>query len=330
MRLPHNLIERLTLVAGSPEELCAALGDAAGGEEVIEIERLSAAGLPPITSLNALSVMTGYNPGLVWALANRTARYYRLFEIPKGRVTRQIEAPRVALKLIQKWLSHHFSSKWKPLGEVHGFVPGRSHLTAASVHLRAEWILSIDLENFFPSTPIDQIRGSLRKLGYQDGDGLELLSSLLSFRGRLSQGAPTSPVISNIALSDIDGSLSVVARDFGIRFTRYADDITFSGTADVDFPDNLLAIVREKFTGTPWRISEKKIHVAKSPARRKVHGLLVHGNELRLTKGYRNRLRAYRHLMHLGGIAADDFRRVAGHLNYATQIERNKSGDRER
>jgi hypothetical protein len=325
MRLPHNLIERLTLVAGSLEELCAALGDAAGGDEVAEIGRLCAAGLPPITSLSALSVMTGYNPGFVWALANRTARYYRTFEIPKGRATRQIEAPRVALKLIQKWLCHHFSAKWKPLDGVHGFVPGHSHLTAASVHLRAEWILSIDLENFFPSTPIDQIRGSLRKLGYKDGDGLELIANLLSFRGRLSQGAPTSPVISNIALSDIDGLLYGIARDLGIRFTRYADDITFSGMAGVEFPEDLLARVREQFVGTPWRISEKKVHIARSPARLKVHGLLVHGDELRLTKGYRNRLRAYRHLMHLGRIAASDVGKVTGHLSYASQIERNKS-----
>lgn len=324
MRLPHDLTERLTLVAGSPTELIAALGDAAGVEEVAEIERLSAAGLPPITSLRALSVMTGYNPGFVWALAHRTTRYYRVFEIPKGRATRQIEAPRVALKLIQKWLSHHFSAKWKPLDGVHGFVPGRSHLTAASVHLRADWILSIDLENFFPSTPSDQIRGSIRKLGYQDGEGLDLLENLLSFRGRLSQGAPTSPVISNIALSDIDGVLSGVATDFGIRFTRYADDITFSGTADVEFPEDLLAKVREQFVGTPWRISEKKVHIAKSPTRRKVHGLLVHNDELRPTKGYRNRLRAYRHLMHLGRIADDDLGRITGHLNYASQIKRNK------
>jgi len=306
MRLPHNLTERLTLVAGSPAELSAALGDAAGGEEVAEIEQLSAAGLPPITSLGALSVMTGYNPGFVWALANRTERYYRVFEIPKGRATRQIEAPRVALKLIQKWLSHHFSAKWKPLDEVHGFVPGRSHLTAASVHLRAEWILSIDLENFFPSTPIGQIRGSLRKLGYPDGEGLELLANLLSFHERLSQGAPTSPVISNIALSDIDGALAGIARDRGIRFTRYADDITFSGAVGVEFPEDLLTKVREQFAGTPWQVSERKVHFAKSPARLKVHGLLVHGDELRLTKGYRNRLRAYRHLMHLDRIAADD------------------------
>lgn len=325
MRLPHNLIERLTLVAGSPAELCAALGDAADDEEVAEIERLSAAGLPPVTSLGALSVMTGYNPGFVWALANRTTRYYRVFEIPKGRTTRQIEAPRVALKLIQKWLSNHFSAKWKPLEMVHGFVPGRSHLTAASAHLRAEWILSADLENFFPSTPTDQVRDSLRKLGYQDGSGLEVLANLLSFRGRLSQGAPTSPVISNIALSGIDAALSDIARYFGVRFTRYADDITFSGVTGVPFPEDLLALVRQQFLGTPWRISERKLHVAKSPMRLKVHGLLVHGDELRLTKGYRNRLRAYRHLMHMGRIAADDAVRVTGHLSYASQVERTNS-----
>lgn len=180
------------------------------------------------------------------------------------------------------------------------------------------------MENFFPSTPIGQIRSSLCKLGYRDGEGLELLTKLLSFHGRLSQGAPTSPVISNIALTDIDGALSAIAQDHGIRFTRYADDITFSGATGVEFPEDLLAGIQEKFAGTPWQISQRKVHFAKSPARLKVHGLLVHGDELRLTKGYRNRLRAYRHLMHLGRISADDVGRVTGHLNYASQIERSK------
>jgi hypothetical protein len=324
MRLPHKLIERLTLVAGSPRELCAALGDAAGDNEVEEIERLSAAGLPPITSLGALSVMTGYNPGFVWALANRASRYYRVFEIPKGRTTRQIEAPKIALKFVQKWLSYHFSKQWKPSDEVHGFVPGRSHVTAASVHLRAEWIFSIDLENFFPSTPTEMIRGSLLKLGYQGEEGLDLLAGILSFRGRLSQGAPTSPIISNISLSDVDGALSRIAMDYGIRFTRYADDITFSGPTGVEFPERLFTRVQEQFAATPWKISQRKVHLAKTPARLKVHGLLVHGDEIRLTKGYRNRLRAYRHLMDSGRIATDDRGRVIGHLNYASQIERSK------
>jgi len=325
MRLPHNLIERLTLVAGSPAELCAALGESIAVGEPAEIERLHAAGLPPVTSLGSLSVMTGYNPGFVWALLNRTEKYYRVFYIQKGRHRRQIEAPRVSLKLIQKWLGYHFAAKWQPLNEVHGFVPGRSHLTAASEHLRAQWIVSLDLENFFPSTPTGEIRHSLLELGYRERDSLDILVKLLSYEDRLSQGAPTSPVIANIALAKIDKSLSAISKELGIRFTRYADDITFSGLERLANANDIINRVIELLAGTPWRIANQKIHVAESPDRLKVHGLLVHGDKIRLTKGYRNRLRAYRHLLGTGRISDDDLARIKGHLNYGDQVEKSNS-----
>jgi RNA-directed DNA polymerase len=321
MRLPHTLVDRLTLVASSPDDVCTALGDAIKTEEETEIHRLCDAQLPPITSLAALSVMTGYNPGFVWLLANRTDRFYRVFEIPKGRSVRQIEAPRVALKLIQKWISVHLSSQWRTLDEVHGFVRGRSHLTAASAHLGAKWILSVDLENFFPSISAEKIRESLQAVGYRDGEGLEILVKLLSFKGRLCQGAPSSPVISNIAFATVDSALCDMAEKHSVRFTRYADDITFSGQDTRCNPESLLDELLHIIKETPWKISERKIHIAKHPTRLKVHGLLVHRENLALTKGYRNKIRAYKHLLRKGRIADGDRKRVTGHLNYAAQVD---------
>lgn len=319
MRLPHQITEDVCLFAGDAEGVISALGEACTTEEAAEIARLVAAGLPPVTSRNALAVMTGYNLGFLWSILDRSHRHYRVFEIPKGRAKRQIEAPKVGLKVIQKWLSVHFERKWAPHVIVHGFVKSRSHITAARVHLAAEWVVSVDIENFFPSTKLNEIRKALIRLGYRTDDSLEILCSLCCYQGRLSQGAPSSPVMSNIALHPVDEALFEIAQRYQSKLTRYADDVVLSGEGSV--PEGLLEDVGHVFIGTSWALSERKRFSAQLPQRLKVHGLLVHRNELRLTKGYRNRIRAFRYLQAKGKIAVQDRPRIAGHLNYATQIE---------
>lgn len=320
MRLPHQLTENIGLIVNSPEELFSGLGEDCAAEEADEIKRLFSVGLPPITSLGALAVMTGYNPAFLWSMMDRSHKHYRVFEIPKGSAKRQIEAPRVALKLIQKWLSIHFERKWVPHDAVHGFVKGRSHITAAHAHLGAEWVMSVDIENFFPSTSIGEVRRTLNRLGYQTEASLSALCKLLCYRGRLSQGAPSSPVISNIALHPVDEVIFALSEIYGAKFTRYADDVVLSGKGSA--PKELLDEVERSFVGSQWTLSGRKRFLAQLPQRLKVHGLLVHGGQLRLTKGYRNQIRAYKYLQAKGVIKDDDSRRITGHLNYACQIDR--------
>lgn len=73
---------------------------------------------------------------------------------------------------------------------------------------------------------------------------------------------------------------------------------------------------------TPWQLADDKTRLAEVPQRLKVHGLLVHGSRARLTKGYRNKLRAYRHLLETKRIGDDDVARVKGHLSYASFVDR--------
>lgn len=94
MRLPHNLIENIGLLTDSPEELIAALGTKCSDQEAQEIIRLSGLGLPPVTSLEALAVMTGYNPGFIWSLVDRPHKYYRVFDILKGLNAARLKRPR--------------------------------------------------------------------------------------------------------------------------------------------------------------------------------------------------------------------------------------------
>lgn len=319
MKLPQPLLESLFFQFTSLDEMGRAMAQFWEPDEAAEAKRLVDRGLPPVTSVMALATMLGLNPGLVWSMRHRPQRYYRSFSIPKGNGRRYIDAPRVLLKIIQKWISVHLVRVYVAPAHVYGFVPGRSHIDAASLHCGARWVFSVDIADFFPSTRATQVFQALSALGF-NLQSAELLSQLMCLRHVLAQGAPTSPVISNVCMSEVDRQLAGIASTHGLRLTRYADDIVFSGTADV--PINLEQDVRAIFALTPWRIADSKVSMDVAPARLKVHGLLVHGDVVRLTKGYRNKVRAYQHLMDRSSIKQEDLARVRGHLEYSKRIER--------
>lgn len=319
MRLPQHHLESVCFLFEHSSELIKAMGDKCPPEEAAEIERLFGLGLPPITSENALATMLGYNPGFIWSLLNRTNRYYRQFDIPKGTGTRRIDAPKVALKAIQKWLSQHFQRRWIPNEYIFGFVPGKSHMDAASKHLSSKWVYSVDIANYFPSVSIARVHNALEDLGYSTESSLKIISALCCLRGGLVQGSPASPILSNIVLKRLDTELAGLAQRSNWKFTRYADDIVFSGKDDVSQED--LNFINRLVNQDGWTISDKKIYLAKHPNRLKVHGLLVHGEKIRMTKGYRNRIRAYRHLLDSGKIKNQDLAVIQGHLNYASQVD---------
>ncbi len=319
MRLPPPLLESQYFLYSSLGELSRALGDAARPEELAEIEKLVLLDLPPVTSRLQLATIFGVNPGLIWSFENRTRKHYRSFFIPKGRTTRQIDAPKVALKIIQKWLSVHLSRGFKPEDHVFGFVSAKSHIQAAALHVDAQWVFSVDIQDFFPSTPIQLVMDSLEAIGF-GREGAMLVARLSCLAGFLAQGAPTSPVLSNICFRSIDEALVAIATRYGVRMTRYADDIVFSGMDE--YPEQLETDVRGLFSAGPWTLAEHKVRLDKLPARLKVHGLLVHGSKIRLTKGYRNRLRAYRHLMAHEKVLDADLAKIKGHLNYAASVDK--------
>ncbi len=318
MRLPQLLIESLLFQYETVDDLVLSLGQDVSVAEAADIRRLVALGLPPIISRDVLATIIGVNPGLIWSMERRPHRYYRYFTIKKGVGERHIFAPRVALKIIQKWLSHHLANAYQAPPHVFGFVAGRSHLQAASVHCGARWVHSVDIRDFFPSTTANILSATLQAIGYNDLSS-ELIARLCCLNGRLAQGAPTSPTLSNFVFREMDSRLTQVAERFGARLSRYADDIVFSGTENL--PEELPACVAELFVGQPWQLAPEKTETAVLPHRLKVHGLLVHGDKIRLTKGYRNRIRAYEHLQARGRISEADARRVGGHLMFARQVK---------
>lgn len=317
MRLPHSLINSKFFLFDSAVELVGAVGSDISQDDIAEIQRLDELGLAPVISRDVLAVMIGVNPGLIWSMERNPSKYYRHFIIKKGKGNRHIFAPKVALKIIQKWLSHQFGEIYSPPEHVFGFVPGRSHLQAASVHCGASWVFSVDIKDFFPSITAAQVQNTFVAMGY-NASASEFITRFCCLSGVLAQGAPTSPILSNLAFREADKKIADIASHYEARLSRYADDIVFSGTGEL--PTDLPTKVAQLFDELPWNLAPEKTEAAILPKRLKVHGLLVHGNHIRLTKGYRNRIRAYQHLLASGKILEEDRKRVEGHLKYASQV----------
>jgi hypothetical protein len=162
------------------------------------------------------------------------------------------------------------------------------------------------------------IHDSLQSLGYSK-NGADLITALCCYGQGLAQRSPASPVLSNLAFRSVDLQFSQITEQSRLQYTRYADDIVFSGLGI--FPEELPSKVRQIIEHHGWMVAEHKETLSLSPKRLKVHGLLVNGSKPRLTKGYRNRIRAYKHLMSFGRVAPEGLLRVKGHLAYAASVE---------
>lgn len=296
----------------------SALDDDVRHEFEEEILTLHAKGLPPIVSIRALAVLFGIRSQFIGAICKRPSRYYRTFTIRSGKKLRRINAPRVAVKVIQKWMGHEISRNASFSDSVYGFVPGKSAIAAANVHCGASWVFSTDIHEFFASTSESCVSQGLQAIGYS-ARASELVARLSSLDGFLAQGSPASPVLSNIAFAPIDAKIENYCDAHELEYTRYADDVVVSGKDDP--PSDLKVQVQEIITSAGWDINESKTHLHSKPQRLKVHGLLVNGTRPRLTKGYRKRIRAIRYLLEKARIADEHILSAKGHLAYAKSID---------
>jgi RNA-directed DNA polymerase len=303
----------------SVDELVTALSPPTREHYEAALRNLCDRNLPPAISVHVLATLFGYSPSFVVALLRRPERYYRSFSIQSGKKTRTILAPKVSIKIIQKWIGGNIERNVNWLPCVYGFVRGRSPIDAASVHCGSDWVYSIDLKDFFPSTLSGTVQAALVDIGYSQHSA-ELISRLCCYNGRLPQGAPSSPVLSNLAFRHFDEHLMNLSQSLDIRYTRYADDMVFSGIGEL--PDGFKEAVQAIFSKSDWVFSEDKEYFACKPSRLKVHGLLVDGAAPRLTKGYRNKIRAFEHLMASGKINEKDVRRIRGHIAYSDFVKR--------
>lgn len=171
---------------------------------------------------------------LVHILYRSPQRYaYTKFSIPKrsGGV-REIAAPANSLKILQAKLNSVLQIVYKSKPAAHGFISGHSIVTNALAHTGKRFVLNLDLEDFFPSIHFGRIRGAFMGQPYNvSAAAATVLAQICSTPDGLPQGAPSSPMVSNLVCARLDGELQRLAKKHRCTYTRYADDISFSTTA---------------------------------------------------------------------------------------------------
>jgi RNA-directed DNA polymerase len=256
---------------------------------------------------------------------------YTVFDVPKkseGR--RQISAPITPLKIIQSKLNQVLQAVYvnqaKP--SVHGFIYERNIVTNASVHRKKRYVLNLDISDFFPSINFGRVRGMFIAIPYELPDEVAtVLAQICCWNNLLPQGAPTSPVVSNMICSKMDSQLQRLAKIHKCYYTRYADDITFS-TSLKNFPRSL-ALIQNFGTGNQLTVGEElesiikengfelnpgKLRLQSSGERQEVTGIVV--NEFpNLTRRYVRQIRAMLHAWEKYGEDKAEQEYVSKYLN---------------
>jgi RNA-directed DNA polymerase len=161
-----------------------------------------------------------------------TGIYYNQFRVPKkGIGHRDIAQPLRGLALAQDRFCLVLKYVYNPGQYVKAFVKGTSFVENAQYHQGQQWILNIDLQDFFPTVSFPRVRGVFmsRLFGFNPRVAT-ILARVCTFQGVLPQGASTSPVLANIVAKPLDKLLLNLAKADQIKYSRYSDDITFSSS----------------------------------------------------------------------------------------------------
>lgn len=217
----------------------------------------------------------------------RNSKHYVKFSIPKkSGGKREIYAPQKMLKSLLRCVNLLLQSIYEPSLAAMGFVPGRSIVDNAKKHLGMNYVLNMDLSDFFPSISQARVWGALKSkaIGFNENVASALAGlccTEMQFedgqtRCVLPQGSPASPILTNIICINLDRRLTGLAKRFGANYTRYADDITFSSQHNI-YKENgeFILELRRIIADQNFRINEKKTRLQKRGARQEVTGLVV-------------------------------------------------------
>lgn len=232
-------------------------------------------GYPPLVRADVLAYMLGVSNGLIVSLSKFQEKNYRIYEVKKaGGGTRVIEAPRSYLKMVQRWIYDYVLSRTELPEYITGFAPGKDIFKNADIHLKIKKknVMIIDIKNFFPSISERRVFEVFRRFGFPVKVSYRL-AKLCTLEKRLPQGAPTSPMLANIAFLPVDLRLEELARTWGCAYSRYADDIAFSREEMFAMEDmnEVIRIVRDE----GFEINDKKSRIIGSGGRQVLAGLVV-------------------------------------------------------
>lgn len=285
----------------------------------------------------AIARHLGVRAASIARVINNAPHRYKHYVIPKRTGgMRHIYHPTPELKVIQRWIVGELLANVPVHPVVYSYMPGRSIAMHARVHVRSRYFLRLDFKDFFPSITDDVLLTFLRKKS-EDG-AIDLSMNAISDVVRLvcrfsvadggglalSIGAPSSPMISNMVLFDLDEKLSQFARSVGVLYTRYADDIYFSSSRAgilAEAEGRLREVIRDGFS---WlSLNEGKSLRMTRKRRVTITGINVTcQSSISVGRGVKRKIKTEIYLVKTNNSDGVDVQRLRGLVSYCFGVER--------
>lgn len=218
---------------------------------------------------------------------NIDLNYEEIIIKKKNKNLRYLNEPSPILKSIQKRILKNVLEEKMISKCAYAYKKGLSTVLNAKNHVGCKVILKLDIENFFDNINFYKVYNSCfnenlypKKLGM-------LLTNLCVYNDILPQGSPTSGYISNIVLRNFDCNIDAYCKDKNINYTRYSDDMTFSGDFDIR---KLIKYVNELLYKEEFKLNKSKIKVVLNTTRQQVTGIVVN-EKINLSKNYKRKIR---------------------------------------
>ncbi|MGO4820743.1 MULTISPECIES: reverse transcriptase family protein [unclassified Flavobacterium] len=286
-------------------------------------------GVPIIYNSTHLSLLVGYKKQYLKKAALYSNHFYRDFTIiKKNGKKRIISEPLPSLMEIQQWILQNILYQVPVSPFAKAYKPKTSLSENLKFHKKQRTVFTLDLENFFPSISADSIEKVFIEMGYSNALA-RLLSQLCTRDNSLPQGAPTSPYLSNLIFREADKSIANYCIANRIRYTRYADDLSFSGDFD---SKSVLHFVTNVVEQLGCKINTTKTKLMTPNMRQTVTGIVVN-DKPQVVFHKRNALRQAMYYIQKYGIdehiAFRDIRQsnylqhLLGKINFVLQINPN-------
>ncbi|URQ74639.1 MAG: reverse transcriptase family protein [Candidatus Ochrobactrum gambitense] len=243
--------------------------------------------------LETTSQFLGFAPQRLFYLASSSSTLYRTIEIPKRsnpEKLRKIDIPISELKGVQRVISKKIFLGASVNSSVFSYVSGRSVVDAAQKFCPGHAVLKIDIENFFPSIMFGRVYGLFKSLGFNNPVSF-MLTRLTTKDGRLTQGAPTSPTISNLILRNLDQQMNALTNAWEMGYLRYSDDLFFYKNKNFNHP-RLTELVGKIVEGNGFKVNDSKTRYHAKGVPRITLGLLTHGDTPRMPGRQKRNYRA--------------------------------------
>ena len=254
---------------------------------------------------------------------------YTVTEIPKrSGGTRMLSIPSDSLKALQKHLAKAFDEE---LGHrVHktanAYIKGRNTITNAVPHLGCTVLIKLDIKEFFPSVSREMIEPIIADFTLREPKAIERLLDICVTDNGLPQGAPTSPILSNLVMRDFDIAAYRFADLMSAKYTRYADDLTFS--LEEDDPAaarKIVGAVRSMLAEQGFELNDKpnKLNILRGHQAQQVCGITLNSGKPTISRKQRRKVRAARHAIDNGRPASMSLASVEGWESYIGYIRQN-------